>query len=127
MAAPAFVTNAVGQRYISWQPTAAEQFFVPAGGLTSLQQVAVGGSPFAFTNGLTGQGVIVLLGGGIITNVSIEGLIPPQAPGKFNNPPTVGNPFFIGLGANNDSTYTLYAQQTILVTYTTIPQMWLAH
>jgi len=117
MPAPYF-TQLNGIAYINWQPSASESFLLPANGF-GVNSIAVGGSPFSYT-ALTNQQV--LIGGGQITSVSIFGTYPPSAPAGFVVPPS-GN-FLISYQTNNDSTYPLQANQTIVVTYTVAPQMY---
>jgi hypothetical protein len=124
--APAYSTNQVGIPYLTWQPTAAEQFYVPAGqpNLPAPVPITVGASPFSFTNP-TGTGCTVLIGGGKVSNVSISGTYPPSAPGGWNTPPS--GTFQIGLGGGaNDSTFNLLPNQTLVVTYSVAPQMYYA-
>jgi hypothetical protein len=126
MAAPAYSTNQVGIPYLTWQPTAAEQFYVPAGqpNLPAPVQITVGASPFSFVNP-TGTGCTVLIGGGKVSNVSILGTYPPSAPAGWVTPPS--GTFQIGLGGGaNDSTFNLLPNQTLVVTYSVAPQMYYA-
>jgi hypothetical protein len=81
--APAF-TQLNGVTYMVWQPTASENWLLPAGG-NYVTPISVTASPFSYT---AQQTSLILIGGGQISSVAILGTYPPSAPAGFCSPPS---------------------------------------